>query len=177
MALGREEYAGQQYEQAAAAFAKVNSAGDALEASFFRGLALLFSGDYARAQEAFAAVARELPLAEVLSNQGVALARQGKDGIPLFRQAVAADPGNADYHFNLAVSLKRHHDDAEALAELAQCLRLHPNDTEAQAVAERLDQAGEGRRCQALSVKPAFVSGAPQPPAAPEPSAAIDRQA
>jgi tetratricopeptide (TPR) repeat protein len=47
---------------------------------------------------------------------------------------VAADPNAADYHFNLAVSLKRHGDNAEALTELAQCLRLHPNDVEAQAV-------------------------------------------
>jgi tetratricopeptide (TPR) repeat protein len=139
MALGREEYAGQRYEQAAEAFAKVGgngtSADDALEASFYRGLSLLFSGSYARAEEAFAGVARVLPLAEVLNNQGVALARQGKDGIPLFRQAVAADPNVADYHFNLAVSLKRHGGyDAEALTELAQCLRLRPNDSEAQTV-------------------------------------------
>jgi len=135
MALGREEYAGQQYEQAAAAFAKVGgNDADALEASFYRGLSLLFSGDYARAEEAFAGVARVLPLAEVLNNQGVALARGGKDGTPLFRQAVAADPNGADYHFSLAVSLKRHGDNAEALTELAQCLRLRPNDGEALAV-------------------------------------------
>jgi tetratricopeptide (TPR) repeat protein len=138
MALGREDYAGQQYEQAAAAFAKVGANGadpnDALEADFFRGLSLLFSGDYPRAEDAFAAVARVLPLAEVLNNQAVALARQGKDGIPYFREASAADPNAADYHFNLAVSLKRHGDTAEALTELAQCLRLRPNDAEAQAV-------------------------------------------
>ena len=137
MALGREDYAGQRYDQAAEAFAKVGGKdadpGDVLEAGFFRGLSLLFSGDYARAQQAFAGVARELPLAEVLSNQGVALARSGKDGTPLFRQAVAADPGGADYHFNLAISLKRRGGyDAEALTELAQCLRLRPNDGEAQ---------------------------------------------
>ena len=39
MALGREDYNGQQYEQAAAAFAKVGSnEPDALEAGFYRGL-------------------------------------------------------------------------------------------------------------------------------------------
>lgn len=135
MALGREYYNGQQYEQAAKAFAKVGrNDADALEANFYRGLSLMFSGDYLHAEESFAAVARVLPLAEVLSNQGVALARRSKDGVPLFRQAVAADPNGADYHFNLAVSLKRHGETAEALTELAQCLRLRPNDTEAQAV-------------------------------------------
>lgn len=135
MALCREDYASQQYEQAAQAFAKVGDPGDALEAGFYRGLSLLFSGNYPRAEEAFAGVARQLPLAEVLSNQGVALARSGRDGVPLFRQAVAADLNVADYHFNLAVSLHRQNgSDPEALTELAQCLRLHPNDSEAQAV-------------------------------------------
>jgi len=135
MALGREQYASQQYEQAAEAFSKVDRNGaDALEAGFYRGLSLLFSGNYTRAEEAFAGVARVLPLAEVLNNQGIALARQSKDGTPLFRQAAAADPNGADYHFNLAVSLKRRGHDAEALVEMTQCLRLHSNDSEAQAL-------------------------------------------
>jgi tetratricopeptide (TPR) repeat protein/nucleotide-binding universal stress UspA family protein len=133
MALGREDYSSQQYEQAAAAFAKVGANDpDALEAGFYRGLSLLFFGDYTKAEEAFGGVARILPLAEVLNNQAVAVSRRGRDGIALFRQAVAADTSAADYHFNLAVSLKRHGDSAEALSELAQCLRLRPNDSEAQ---------------------------------------------
>lgn len=135
MALGREDYLSQQYEDAAGAFARVDRADpDALEAGFYRGLSLMFSGEYAGAEKVFAGVAKVLPLAEVLNNQGVALSRQGKDGTPLFRKAVAADPNAADYHFNLAVSLKRHGSSAEALTELAQCLRLHPGDSEAQAV-------------------------------------------
>jgi tetratricopeptide (TPR) repeat protein len=138
MALGREDYNGQQYEEAAKAFAKAGhgSSGatgpDALEAGFYGGLSLIFSGNYDKAEAAFAGVARVLPLAEVVNNQGVAVSREGHDGSALFRQAVAADPSNADYHFNLAVSLKRHGSAAEALTELAQCLRLRPNDSEAQ---------------------------------------------
>ncbi len=133
MALGREDYNSQQYDQAAAAFAKVGrDDADALEAGFDEGLSLLFSGDYPKAEESFAGVARSLPLAPVLNNQGVAVSRRGHDGIALFRQAVAADPNAADYHFNLAVSLKRHGDTAEALTEMAQCLRLRPGDSEAQ---------------------------------------------
>ena len=145
MALGREDYQSQQYEDAAAAFAKVGRDDpDALEAGFYRGLSLMFSGEYAGAEKAFAGVAKVLPLAEVLNNQGVALSRQGKDGTPLFRKAVAADPNAADYHFNLAVSLKRHGDSVEALTELAQCLRLRPGDSEAQAV----DKAWRGLPAQ-----------------------------
>jgi tetratricopeptide (TPR) repeat protein len=135
MALGREEYTNQQYEQAAAAFAKVGGNDpDALEAGFYRGLSLVFGGDYPRAERSFGAVAQVLPLAEVLSNQGVAISRRGGDGTALFRQAVSADPNAADYHFNLAVSLHRLGTTAEALTELAQCLKLRPNDSEAQAL-------------------------------------------
>ena len=133
LALGREDFNGQQYEEAAAAFARVSSNGpDALEAGFYRGLSLLYFGAYPQAQESFANVARELPLAEVLNNEGVAVSRQGKDATGLFVQAAAADPNAADYHFNLAVILKRHGSDASAINELSQCLKLRPNDVEAQ---------------------------------------------
>jgi tetratricopeptide (TPR) repeat protein len=133
MALGREDFSSQQYQEAAAAFARVDHNGpDGLEAGFYRGLALMFQGDYAHAQEAFADVARVLPLAEVVNNEGVAMSRQGKDGTSQFIQAAAADPGAPDYHFNLAVSLKQHGNTAGALNELAQCLKLRPNDSEAQ---------------------------------------------
>ena len=156
MALGREEYAGQQYEQAALAFGKVGrNDSDALEAGFYRGLSLLFSGDYAHAEEAFAGVARVLPLAAVLNNQGVALARRGKDGIPLFRQAVAADPTGADYHFNLAISLRHHGDTTEALTELAQCLRLRTNDSEAQAVQKTWTETARPGAAKTPAVQPA----------------------
>ena len=132
MALGREDYSGQHYDEAAQAFSKVGIGDpDELEAGFYRGLSLLFSGDYPKAEQAFGSVARVLPLAQVVNNEGVAVSRQGHDGISLFREAEAADPNAADYHFNLAVSLKHHGDVAEAFAELAQCLRLRPTDAEA----------------------------------------------
>ena len=133
MALGREDFNAQKYEEAAASFARVGpNDPEALEASFYRGLSLLYFGAYPQAQEAFANVARELPLAEVLNNEGVAVSRQGKDATSLFVQAAAADPNAADYHFNLAVSLKRHGSVANATNELLQTLKLRPNDSEAQ---------------------------------------------
>ncbi len=135
MALGRENYNQQHYAEAADAFAKVDRNGaDGLEAAFYRGLSLLFSGNYAQAADSFAEVARVLPLAEVLNNEGVALSRQEKDGTSLFIQAAAADPNAPDYHFNLAVSLKRHGNVDGALNEMAQYLKLRPNDGEAQAL-------------------------------------------
>jgi tetratricopeptide (TPR) repeat protein len=151
MALGREDYNEQQYEKAAAAFAKVGHddpgllGHDALEAEFYRGLSLVFSGDYPKAEQAFGNVARVLPLGEVVNNEGVAVSRQGHDGVALFRLAVATDQNMADYHFNLAVSLKRHGEAAEALAELAQCLRLHPNDSEVQTLEAAWKGTGAGQ--------------------------------
>jgi tetratricopeptide (TPR) repeat protein len=47
MALGREDFNGQQYEEAASAFAKVSpNDPNALEAGFYRGLSLLYFGSY-----------------------------------------------------------------------------------------------------------------------------------
>jgi tetratricopeptide (TPR) repeat protein len=153
MALGREDYDSQQYDQAAAAFAKVDkNAPDGLEAGYYGGLSLLFSGDYAGAEKAFAAVARVLPLAEVVNNEGVAVSRQGRDATDLFVQAAADDPNFADYHFNLAVSLKRHGQTPGALNELAQCLKLRPGDSEALALQTAWKQPA--------AVKPAAPSSA-----------------
>ncbi len=135
MALGEEDYNNQQYEAAAEAFAKVDRNGpDGLRAGFFRGLSLLFSGDYPNAERAFADVSRVLPLAEVVNDEAVAISRQGQDGTALFIQAAADDPRAAVYHFNLAVSLKRHGKTSAALNELEQCLKLRPNDSEAQSL-------------------------------------------
>jgi tetratricopeptide (TPR) repeat protein/TolB-like protein len=135
MALGREQYLAQHYEEAAQAFAKVDpNSQDSLEAGFFRGLSLMFSGNYADAEKAFAAIARVLPLAEVVNNQAVAISRQGRDGTALFVQAASSDPNAADYHFNLAVSLKRQGKTTPALNELAQSLKLRSNDSEAQSL-------------------------------------------
>lgn len=135
MALGREQYNMQQYDQAAQAFARVNSSGpDGLEAGFYRGLSLVFSGAYPSAEKSFAEVAKTLPLAEVINNQAVAISRQGHDATSLFVQATADDPNNADYHFNLAVSLKNQGNTTAALNELALCLKLRPTDSEAQSL-------------------------------------------
>ena len=134
MALGREDYNGQQYEQAADAFAKVDRNGtDGLEAGFYRGFRCCFQAIMPR---------RSRPLrggADFAAGRGGEQRRRcrepaGSRRHALFVQAAADDPNSADYHFNLAVSLKRHGQTAAALNELAQCLKLRPNDSEAQAL-------------------------------------------
>jgi tetratricopeptide (TPR) repeat protein len=171
MALGREEYRGQQYESAAAAFAKVDRDGpDGLEAGFYRGLSLMFSGSYAQAEKAFAEVAKVLPLAEVVNNEAVAASRQGHDGTALYVQAASTDPNTADYHFNLAVSLKQEGKTSAALGELAQCLKLKPTDSEAQALQSAWKDGGAAPAGSAGGA----ASGAASDPAAAPAAASLD---
>ena len=144
LALGKEQYAALQYEAAAATLAKVPSTDRlALEAGFYRGLARFNIAKYAEAQTAFVFVASQLPLPEVVNDEGVALSRQGKDAAPLFVQVIAADPNDADYHFNLAVALLGRSDIAGATREVQAALKLHADDPEATELLARL-QATHG---------------------------------
>lgn len=139
LALGKAYFANQNYEQAAATFGHLQKDDpNALEADFYRGLAFFYTGKYMEAEDAFAFDSTRLPLPEVVNNQGVAAARRGKDGAPLFQQAIAADPKDMDYHFNLAVALRRRGDIAGAVREIDLATKLRPQDTEATSLASTL---------------------------------------
>jgi tetratricopeptide (TPR) repeat protein len=132
LALGKAQFSARQYDQAAATLAKVPAADRfALEASFYKGLAMFNSAKYADAETAFAFVASRLPLPEVVNNEAVASSRQGKDAVALFERAAIADPNDADYHYNLAVALLHRGDAPASLRELDVALKLRPTDTEA----------------------------------------------
>ncbi|MGI4852478.1 MAG: tetratricopeptide repeat protein [Janthinobacterium lividum] len=132
LALGKTEYVDAEYDSAAVALAKVPAADPlALEAGFYRGLARFNEAHYADAEGAFAVVSTRLPLPEVINNQGVAMARQHKDATALLQRASAADPLDADYHFNVAVALRRKGDTARAKTEIDQALKLRSTDAEA----------------------------------------------
>jgi tetratricopeptide (TPR) repeat protein len=144
LALGKEQYATSQFEAAAATLAKVPPTDRvALEAGFYRGLARFNIAKYAEAAAAFAFVSTRLPLPEVVNDQGVAESRQGRDAAPLFQQVIAADPNDADYHFNLAVALLGRSDIAGATREVQAALKLHSDDPEAAELLSRL-QATHG---------------------------------
>ncbi len=144
LALGKEQYAALQYDAAAATLAKVPPNDRvALEAGYYGGLARFNVAKYAEAEAAFAFVASRLPLPEVVNDEGVAASRQGKDAVPLFLQVIAADPNDADYHFNLAVALLGRSDIAGATREVQEALKLHSDDPEAQELLTRL-QATHG---------------------------------
>jgi tetratricopeptide (TPR) repeat protein len=130
LALGKAQYAGREYDQAAATLAKIPPTDRrALEAGFYLGLARFNSAKYAESESAFAFVASRLPLPEVVNNQGVALSRQGHDAAALFQRASAADPNDPDYHYNLAVALLRRGYFAGAQREVELTLKLRPADT------------------------------------------------
>jgi tetratricopeptide (TPR) repeat protein len=141
--LGVAYFANQEYDPAAATFGRLpKDDPKALEADFYRGLSFFFTANYMKAEDAFAFVSIRLPLPEVVNNQGVAASRRGRDGVPLFQQAVAADPKDADYRFNLAVGLRRRNDIQGAIREIDQELKLRPQDTEAQTFANVLKNPG-----------------------------------
>lgn len=164
LALGRVYFAAQQWEQAAATLQHVPKT-DPLgqEAGFYFGLASFYSGNYPRAEDAFASIATQLPLPEVVNNEGVAASRHGKDGAAKFQQAVALDPEDEDYHYNLAVALRRNHDNAAALKEAARAVALRPNDTEASFLVTLLNRESTGARMSPTTTKASTPTEDAQP--------------
>jgi tetratricopeptide (TPR) repeat protein len=132
LALGMAYFSEQQFDASAAALGHLRKTDRAaLEAEFYRGLAFFYTGHYDEAEEAFAFVAGQLPLPEVVNNQGVAAARRGHDAGALFQEAINGDPQDPDYEFNLAIALARRGDTRNALSAVAQALKLRPQDSEA----------------------------------------------
>jgi len=141
LALGMTYFSEQQFDASAAALGHLRKTDRAaLEAEFYRGLAFFYTGHYDEAEAAFAFVAGQLPLPEVVNNQGVAASRRGHDGGALFQEAITGDPHDADYRFNLAIALARRNDTGNALAAVAQALKLRPQDSEAISLQNMLRQ-------------------------------------
>lgn len=141
LALGMTYFSEQQFDASAAALGHLRKTDRAaLEAEFYRGLAFFYTGHYDEADAAFAFVAGQLPLPEVVNNQGVAASRRGHDGGALFQEAINGDPHDPDYAFNLAIALARRGDTVNALSAVEQALKLRPEDSEAAALEKLLRQ-------------------------------------
>ena len=138
--LGKTYYAQRDYEQAIAALGHIQASSNvAREANFYLGLAAYAHGDFAKAENAFEFVAARLPLAEVYNNLGVVAARRGqKKAADYFERAIQNDPSDADYHFNLAVTLAQAGDHSDAARELRATLERRPGDAEAKATLDSL---------------------------------------
>jgi tetratricopeptide (TPR) repeat protein len=141
LALGMTYFSEQQFDASATALGHLRKTDRAaLEAEFYRGLAFFYTGHYQDAEEAFAFVAGQLPLPEVVNDQGVAASRRGHDGGALFQEAINGDPHDPDYPFNLAIALARRGDTSNALSAVGQALKLRPQDAEAADLEKMLRQ-------------------------------------
>ena len=141
VALGKAYYAMREYEPAEMWLSRVpRSDAQSSEANFYLGLAAFYHGDFERAEGAFRFLLSRVPLPEVYNDLGVVEARRGKKAAEYFQHAVQDDPGDADYHFNLAVALYRTNDLAGTTKQLRETLSLRAGDTEAGAMLEELNQ-------------------------------------
>ena len=140
--LGKVCYDQHAYEPAISVLSQVpRSSAVAREASFYLGLAAYAHGDFAKSENAFEFVAARLPLAEVYNNLGVVAARRGRSPKVVsdyFERAVENDPSDADYHFNLGMSLSQSGDRVGAARELRSSLDRHPNDPDAKMALDSL---------------------------------------
>jgi Tfp pilus assembly protein PilF/TolB-like protein len=136
--LGKAQYESRDYANAAKTLGGVNRSDPAgLEANFYLGLASFYANDLDTAENAFSYVGSLLPLAEIINNRGVAVARRGKrSATDYFQRAVLSDPKDADLHFNLAVSLLRTGDSVTAAKHLKDALSLEASDQEAKSLLE-----------------------------------------
>lgn len=150
LALGKQQYLDRDFASAAATLSRIPPANPlALEGGFYLGLSRFNAANYAGAETAFAFVAAHLPLPEVLNNQAVAQSRQGKNSVALLQRASSADPSEEDYHYNLAISLYREGETAQALTEAQTALKLKPNDNEARQLEAQLRTVAPGTRLTA----------------------------
>ncbi len=152
LALGKQQYMERDFASAAATLIKIPPASPlALEGAFYLGLSRFNAANYAGAETAFAFVGGHLPLPEVINNQAVAQSRQGKDSVALFQRASAADPSDEDYHYNLAISLYRQGQTAQALTEAQTALKLKPADNEARQLEAQLRAVAPGTHLSAAT--------------------------
>jgi tetratricopeptide (TPR) repeat protein len=144
--LGKTYLNQRSYDQAIAALEQIPPTSSvAREANFYLGLAAYYHADFDKSAMAFEFVAARLPLAEVYNNLGVVNLRRGqKDAATYFQRAIANDPSDPDYHFNLGVALSRIGDKSAAVREMRAALQLHPGDSEAKALADAFASAGAG---------------------------------
>jgi tetratricopeptide (TPR) repeat protein len=140
--LGKSLYDGREYATAAGWLERISRSDPlAREASFYLGISDYYLGQYEKAQDAFEFVAIRLPLTEVYNNLGVVAGRRGrKTASEYFERAVEADPGDPDYHFNLAVALARNGDSTGASRQLREVLALQPSDGEAKSLLDSLNR-------------------------------------
>jgi len=153
--LGKTYFEAHDYDAAANWLARIPASdARAHEANFFLGLAAYYQGNFPRAEASFRSLLQQFPLTEVYNNLGAVTVRLGKaEARQWFQKAADAEPSDADYRFNLGVSLVRAGDLMRASQQLRECLALHPDDNEA----KELLAALAARTTAPAGVNPASV--------------------
>jgi tetratricopeptide (TPR) repeat protein len=137
--LGQIHYKRKEYRQAAEWLARVGPDNfHYREAQFLLGLSLYQSGDFAGSAKAFQTILAAVPMAEVSNNLGAAENRKNlPQAIDDFRKAVAADPEDTDYRFNLGYALWKKGDFASAAEHFKMILSKNVEDPWATLLAAR----------------------------------------
>lgn len=141
--LGMAYLENRDYEQAVNWFSRIPRTDPVInEANFELGIAAFYKGDYERSAEAFNFLLTRLPMPAIYNNLGVIAARRGRrSALDYLQKAVAADPSDADFHFNLAIAYARNNDPAAAVRQLREVLKAHPDDAEAKSLLDQLSSA------------------------------------
>jgi predicted Zn-dependent protease len=159
-------------------------------ARFQSALSLIRLKQYAQADATLTALSRDLPTAAVFNNLGVVQLRRNGGSLDLrraaysFTKATEANPGNANYFFNLGYAYWLQHDAHAAIYWLREAVRRNPADGEAHFVlAVALSASGqraEADRERALAGQLSseyadrIRKAAPQMPAVPRDLARLD---
>jgi predicted Zn-dependent protease len=108
--------------------------GDMPEASFLIGLNHLYLKNYDKAASEFDRLSRVIPASEIYTNLAIALSLNGSKEAAeeAFQKAVAGDPSEADYDFNLAYHRWKTGDFAGALKNLSRFAERNDSDAEVQ---------------------------------------------
>lgn len=141
--LGKAYLENREYEQAVNWFARIPKS-DALanEASFDLGIAAFYRGDYERADAAFTFLLTRMPIPAIYNNLGVTAGRRSRRSeVDYLQKAIAADPSDADYRFNLAVAYARSGETSAATRQLREALKQRPDDAEAKSLLDQLTGA------------------------------------
>jgi tetratricopeptide (TPR) repeat protein/TolB-like protein len=141
--LGKAYLENRDYDQAVSWLSRVPKSDPLAEqANFDLGLAAFYKGDYERAAEAFNFLLTRLPMPAIYNNLGVIAGRRNRRSeIDYLQKAAAADPSDADYHFNLAIALARSNETAAAVRQLREVLKQHPDDAETKSLLDQLSGA------------------------------------
>ena len=129
--LGRAYYDGHEYETASSWFVQVypKTIPWRVRPTFLLGMSEFYRGNFEKASVAFSTLLARLPLTEVYNNLGVVDSRRGRrsSAVDYFAKAVAADPNNADYRFNLAVAQYKARGQRERCSTIERRVATAPN--------------------------------------------------